>query len=40
MMLEASWEQFYNRDVLLENKITYQEALNEVVDIIMKGIEK
>lgn len=40
MMLEASWEQFYNRDVLLKNKITYQDALNEVVDIIMKGIEK
>ena len=39
MMLEASWEQFYNKDVLLKNKITYQEALNEVVDIIMKGIE-
>ncbi|MBQ7708215.1 MAG: TetR/AcrR family transcriptional regulator [Lachnospiraceae bacterium] len=39
MMLEASWEQFYNKDVLKKNKLTYQEALNEVVDIIMKGIE-
>ena len=39
MMFEASWEQFYNKDVLKKNKLTYQEALNEVVDIIMKGIE-
>ena len=38
MMFEASWEQFYNRDILIKNKITYQEALNEVVDIVMTGI--
>ena len=38
MMFEASWEQFYNRDILMKNKISYQDALNEVVDIVMTGI--
>lgn len=38
MMLEASLEQFFQRDVLIRNKITYIDALNEVVDILMDGI--
>ncbi len=38
MMLEASIEQFFQRDVLVCNNITYQEALDEVVDILMEGI--
>ncbi|MDE6387373.1 MAG: TetR/AcrR family transcriptional regulator [Lachnospiraceae bacterium] len=38
MMLEASIEQFFQRDVLVQNNITYHEALNEVVDILMDGI--
>ena len=38
MMLEASLEQFFRRDILIENKITYQEGLDEVVDILVDGI--
>ena len=38
MMLEASVEQFFQRDVLIENQLTYKEALDEVVSIIMNGI--
>ncbi|MDE6844931.1 MAG: TetR/AcrR family transcriptional regulator [Lachnospiraceae bacterium] len=38
MMLEASVEQFFQRDVLVRNNITYHDALNEVVDILMEGI--
>lgn len=38
MMLEASLEQFFMRDVLIENKITYQEGLDEVVEILVDGI--
>lgn len=38
MMLEASLEQFFQRDVLIANKISYKEALDEVVNIIVDGI--
>lgn len=38
MMLEASLEQFFQRDVLIRNHITYREALDEVVNILMDGI--
>ncbi|MCH5256482.1 MAG: TetR/AcrR family transcriptional regulator [Lachnospiraceae bacterium] len=38
MMLEASLEQFFQRDILIQNKITYIDALNEVVEILMEGI--
>ncbi len=38
MMLEASLEQFFQRDILINNDITYIDALNEVVGIIMDGI--
>lgn len=40
MMLEASIEQFFQRDILIQNNITYQEALDEVVNIIVNGIAK
>ena len=40
MMLEASIEQFFQRDLLVTNNITYQDALKDVVDIIMMGIQK
>ena len=40
MMLEASLEQFFRRDVLISNKMTYQDGLAEVVDIIIDGITK
>ena len=38
MMLEASIEQFFQRDVLVENDISYKDALDEVVSILMDGI--
>lgn len=39
MMLESSLEQFFQRDILIQNKITYLEALDEVVGILMDGIK-
>ena len=39
MMLEAALEQFFQRDILIQNKISYQDALNEVVNILMEGIK-
>lgn len=38
MMLEASIEQFFARDILIRNGLTYQEALDEVVRVIVDGI--
>lgn len=38
MMLEAALEQFFQRDILIRNGISYQEALDEVVDILTEGI--
>ena len=38
MMLESTLEQFFQRDILVKNQISYQEALDEVVDILMEGI--
>lgn len=38
MMLEASLEQFFQRDILIQNHISYMEALDEVVGIIVDGI--
>ena len=38
MMLEASIEQFFQRDILTQNHLTYVDALNEVVNILMYGI--
>lgn len=40
MMLEATLEQFFQRDVLIQNGISYMDALNEVVTILMNGIEE
>lgn len=40
MMMEAALEQFFQRDVLVQNGITYQEALDEVVEILLTGIIK
>lgn len=39
MMMEASLEQFFQRDILVRNQISYQDALNEVVNILMEGIK-
>lgn len=38
MMLEAALEQFFQRDILVQNEISYAEALDEVVGILMDGI--
>lgn len=38
MMLEAALEQFFQRDILMTNNMTYGEGLKEVVDILMDGI--
>ena len=38
MMYEASLEQFFQRDILQRNKISYQDALREVVEIMVDGI--
>ncbi|MCQ2519129.1 MAG: TetR/AcrR family transcriptional regulator [Lachnospiraceae bacterium] len=38
MMLEASLEQFFQRDILVRNKLSYKDATNEVVNILMEGI--
>lgn len=40
VMLEASIEQFFKRDILVRNKISYAKALDEVVDILIEGIKK
>ena len=38
MMLESTLEHFFQRDVLVVNHISYKEALDEVVEILMSGI--
>ena len=38
MMMEASLEQFFQRDILIKNKLSYTDALNQVVDILVNGI--
>ncbi len=40
LMMESALEQFFQRDVLIQNQIPYQEALNEVVSILVDGITK
>jgi AcrR family transcriptional regulator len=37
-MFEATLEQFFQRDILITNQISYQEALNQVVEILIDGI--
>ena len=37
-MMESTLEQFFKRDVLIENGISYNQALQEVVDILVTGI--
>ncbi len=38
MMMEASLEQFFQRDILLQCELSYADALNEVVEILVDGI--
>lgn len=37
-MLEATLEQFFQRDILIENRIAYKDALDECVNILVDGI--
>ena len=37
-MMEATLEQFFQRDILVKNNISYKKALEEVVDILVDGI--
>ncbi len=37
-MLESALEQFFQRDILLRHNLSYTDALNEVVKIIVDGI--
>lgn len=37
-MLEATLEEFFQRDILIRHQISYTEALDEVVGILMDGI--
>ncbi len=37
-MMQATLEQFFQRDILIENGLSYNEALSEVVDILVDGI--
>ncbi len=37
-ILEATLEQFFQRDILITNQISYRDALNQVVSIIVDGI--
>ncbi|MBR2738939.1 MAG: TetR/AcrR family transcriptional regulator [Lachnospiraceae bacterium] len=37
-MMQATLEQFFQRDILVKNGITYHEALAQVVDILVDGI--
>ena len=37
-MMEATLEQFFQRDILIQNKISYKKALDEVVGILVDGI--
>ena len=38
-MLEATLEQFFQRDILISNKISYKDALDECVNILVDGIK-
>ena len=38
MMLESALEQFFQRDILVKNQISYTDALDEVVEILIHGI--
>ena len=40
MMFESSLEQFFKRDILIKNDISYKEGLDEVVNILIDGIIK
>ncbi len=40
LLFEATIEQFFRRDIISKSKLSYREALDQVVDIIIEGIRK
>lgn len=38
MMMEAALEQFFQRDFLIRNKMTYAQALEQIVNVLVDGI--
>ncbi len=38
MMMESSLEQFFQRDILVRNNLSYSEALEQVVGILLNGV--
>lgn len=38
MMMESALEQFFQRDILIRNHITYNDGLREIVEILTDGI--
>jgi hypothetical protein len=37
-MMESTLEQFFQSDLLLRSGLTYKQALDQVVDILLRGI--
>lgn len=37
-MVESSLEHFFRKNILIPNKLTYHQALEEVIDVIIEGI--
>ena len=37
-MIEASIEQFISKKTLIDSKIAYEDALEQMIEIIMEGI--
>lgn len=38
LMFEATVEKFFQKDVLIQNKMTYKQGLDEVVNLLLDGI--
>lgn len=38
LMMESALEQFFQRDILIRHDLSYKEALDEVVNILIDGI--
>jgi len=38
LMMESTLESFFRNDILIRNSISYREALDQVVDILLEGI--
>ena len=38
LMMESTLEQFFQSDVLVRSGLSYKQALDQVVDILLRGI--